>query len=393
MSTRGGRLPPDRTGGGGRRDDAPAEDEKGLGPDFDLHLGLDLGLDSASGPARRLSSARIASMVSAVVDEATAAAPEPLSPAFAPPLSSPFDVTRTVVFEPPSSAPRRIARRGAVLTAALLAASVGSASAAIWVVVRERSPAEVSPAAVSPAAIAPERGRPVRTRLPAAAEVVPDPSPEPAQEEAEEPALDEPALDEPALDDSIDDAGEADRAPTRRKRMRESSRRQRSQRQSARQKQAVEDAEAAREAAERAQSSRSDPVVLPPDAPVEDIVALANQRRKEKRWRAAEELYERARRDHAGTDAATIATVASASLHLDHLADPAGALVRFRRALRLRPDGPLAEEARWGLAETHRALGDDAAERAALRSFLSAHPVSVNAARARQRLAELGAGP
>jgi tetratricopeptide (TPR) repeat protein len=132
---------------------------------------------------------------------------------------------------------------------------------------------------------------------------------------------------------------------------------------------------------------------LPPDAPVEDVVALANQRRKEKRWRAADSLYERVMRESAGTDAAAIATVASAALHLDHLADPAGALRRFQKALRLRPGGPLAEEARWGLAETHRALGDDAAERAALRGFLSAHPRSVNAARARQRLAELGAAP
>ena len=116
--------------------------------------------------------------------------------------------------------------------------------------------------------------------------------------------------------------------------------------------------------------ARRDPVVmLPADAPVEDIVALANQQRKEKRWRAAEALYERVMRDHAGTDAAAIATVASASLHLDHLADPAGALRRFRRALRLRPDGPLAEEARWGLAETYRALGDVEAERAALRAL------------------------
>ncbi len=155
---------------------------------------------------------------------------------------------------------------------------------------------------------------------------------------------------------------------------------------------AAREIQAPREPQEAVPARREPIVVLPADAPVEDIVALANQQRKEKRWRAAEALYERVMRDHARTDAAAIATVASASLHLDHLADPAGALRRFRQALRLRPDGPLAEEARWGLAETHRALGDEAAEREALDRFLSAHPRSVNAARARQRLTELGAG-
>ncbi len=126
-------------------------------------------------------------------------------------------------------------------------------------------------------------------------------------------------------------------------------------------------------------------------APVEDLLAEANQARKDRRWRDAEALYEQVRRAHPGTDAAVVATVASASLHLDRLGDPAGALRRFRQALRERPDGPLAEEARWGVAASLRATGDLAAEHDALRAFVAAHPGSARLPAARRRLAELDA--
>ena len=273
---------------------------------------------------------------------------------------------------------------------------------------RERPQAAEPPRAASAPAAEREPVRRAPVQTPAAAGSVPAEAPEPARIPAEAPAGD--PIEEVQEDDAgeaIEDAGdvgddaadatEADRARrserARRRALRQ--RRERAAREAAREREVatreVEPPEP--ELPRQTEPARRDPVVmLPADAPVEDIVALANQQRKEKRWRAAEALYERVMRDHARTDAAAIATVASASLHLDHLADPAGALRRFRQALRLRPDGPLAEEARWGLAETHRALGDVEAERAALDRFLSAHPRSVNAARARQRLAELGAG-
>jgi tetratricopeptide (TPR) repeat protein len=420
MSERRGRPPGD---GRGRRPDSTIPD--GIGEAEDAMMqGLDDAdmaallppLDGFPGPARRLSSARTARMVSEIVDAASA---QPHEAAAVPVPLSPFDVTRSVIFEPPAEArPRGVARHGLVMAAALVVASVGSTAAGVWIAMRERPQAAEPPRAASAPAAEREPVRRARVQTPAAVGSAPAEAPEPARIDDEAPAgdpLDEPEQTEQIeqfeqIDDSGDaadpaeDAGEdaadatdADR-PRRSQRARRRALRQRRER-------AAREAARSREAATRdveppepamprhTEPARREPVVmLPADAPVEDIVALANQQRKEKRWRAAEALYERVMRDHARTDAAAIATVASASLHLDHLADPAGALRRFRQALRLRPDGPLAEEARWGLAETYRALGDVEEERAALDRFLSAHPRSVNAARARQRLTELGAG-
>lgn len=117
----------------------------------------------------------------------------------------------------------------------------------------------------------------------------------------------------------------------------------------------------------------------------EDLLAEANAARKRKAWKEADALYARVVDEHAGTAAAQIALVASATLHLEHLEDPRGAVKRFQKALA----GPVAEEARYGLAEAYRALGDDAAEAAALTDFLRHHPDSPLAERARKRRAQL----
>ncbi len=132
---------------------------------------------------------------------------------------------------------------------------------------------------------------------------------------------------------------------------------------------------------------------LSDDAPAADVMALANQRRKERAWREADALYRRVAARFVGTDAAIVAMVASATLHLEHLGDPRRALTGYQRALAARPGGALAEEARWGIAEARRALGDPAAEAAALRAFLAAHPDAALAPAARRRLGELSSTP
>jgi hypothetical protein len=128
---------------------------------------------------------------------------------------------------------------------------------------------------------------------------------------------------------------------------------------------------------------------LPPDAPAEDILQLANQRRKERAWKAADELYRRVLKQYPRSDAAVVAEVASATLHLEHLGDAPGALAGYRRALAARPAGALGEEARWGIAEAFRAVGDAKGEAFALRVFLDTHPRSAMATAAKKRLAEL----
>ncbi len=128
----------------------------------------------------------------------------------------------------------------------------------------------------------------------------------------------------------------------------------------------------------------------PRPAPVAaDLLALASDRRRARAWREADALYRRVARDFAGQSEASVAEVASATLHLEHLGDAAGARAGYRRALALRPAGVLAEEARWGLIECARVLGEPDAERAALRDFLARHPGSALAAAAERRLRAL----
>jgi len=120
-----------------------------------------------------------------------------------------------------------------------------------------------------------------------------------------------------------------------------------------------------------------------------DLLGEANAKRAAKQWRESDALYMRAVRRAPHSLAAQTALVASASLRLEHLGDPKGAAARFRRALAIAPDGALAEEARWGLAEAARARHDNAAEAHALDDFLAHHAGSPRAAQARARRAEL----
>lgn len=129
------------------------------------------------------------------------------------------------------------------------------------------------------------------------------------------------------------------------------------------------------------------------DAPAADLLARANQARKDRAWRDADALYRRVAARFAGTDAAVVAQLASASLHLEHLGDARGALAGYRRALAARPGGELGEEARWGIAEATRAIGDRAGEATALRAFVDAHPGSALAPAAQRRLAALSSAP
>ncbi len=120
--------------------------------------------------------------------------------------------------------------------------------------------------------------------------------------------------------------------------------------------------------------------------PPEDLLRAANQLRQQGRWREAERAYGRVMERYPGTATAYVARVAAASLRLDHLGDPAGALALYRGAL---AGGALGEEALLGTARCHRALGDRASEAATLRRLLAAHPRSLLAAQASARLAEL----
>ncbi|MFP2924666.1 tetratricopeptide repeat protein [Pyxidicoccus sp. 3LG] len=135
-------------------------------------------------------------------------------------------------------------------------------------------------------------------------------------------------------------------------------------------------------------TSRRQDAPAPVAAP-EDLLRKANALRAGGRWKEAEALYLRIIRAEPSSLASYVARVASGSLRLEHLGDARGALRHFQEALRLQPQGVLGQEARHGIAEAHRALGDSPAEARALEAFLSSHPDSPLATTARARLREL----
>lgn len=122
---------------------------------------------------------------------------------------------------------------------------------------------------------------------------------------------------------------------------------------------------------------------------VADLLLLANERRRQQRFPEALGLYQQIYIGHPRSEEAYVAEVAAGSLLGDRLHNPQAALRLFRRALRERPAGSLSEEARLGICEAQRALGDPAGEKAALRELLSRHPDSPARARMAARLAQL----
>lgn len=141
------------------------------------------------------------------------------------------------------------------------------------------------------------------------------------------------------------------------------------------------------------------PIVAEPTSlSAEQLLERANAARARREWAQAERLYARVVQADKGngvllSDTAYAATVAAAALQLEHTHDARGALERYRFALNARPHGSLSEEARYGMANAHKALGAFDAEQAALRQFLAHHPRSLFAPHAQKRLQELTRTP
>jgi tetratricopeptide (TPR) repeat protein len=117
-----------------------------------------------------------------------------------------------------------------------------------------------------------------------------------------------------------------------------------------------------------------------------DLLARANELRSHAHWAKAAQTYEHAVRISPRSNEAYAASVAAAVLYREKLHDPRRAVRLFQRALTTNPTGPLAQEARWGLAASFAQLGQKQAESEALRSFLQHHPDSVLAPQAKARL-------
>lgn len=126
-----------------------------------------------------------------------------------------------------------------------------------------------------------------------------------------------------------------------------------------------------------------------PQPSAADLLGEANAKRMAKQWREADALYAKVVDRAPKGLAAQSALISSATIRLEHLGDPKGAAQRFRRVLAMAPNGALAEDARWGIAEAARATGNTKAEAAALDDFLAHHAGSALAARAKARREEL----
>lgn len=129
------------------------------------------------------------------------------------------------------------------------------------------------------------------------------------------------------------------------------------------------------------------------ETPSEDPRALLSEARQlvaERRWSDAAQSYRRLKATFPKSAEARTVSVALGQLELDRLGQPAAARRSFQSYLDL-GGGALSQEARYGKVRAARALGDDAAELAAIREYLRAHPNGVNAPALARRARELGA--
>lgn len=120
-----------------------------------------------------------------------------------------------------------------------------------------------------------------------------------------------------------------------------------------------------------------------------DLLVEANQLRHKKQWSRAERAYAGIAHGFPGSDEAYAASIAAAELRLEHLDDAEGALELYQDAWREHRDGPLAEEALYGLAGTYRALGRWRAEQRVLGTFQRKFPQSPMHDQVEQRLDQL----
>jgi hypothetical protein len=111
-------------------------------------------------------------------------------------------------------------------------------------------------------------------------------------------------------------------------------------------------------------------------APARDLLAEANALRSTGKYAAARSRYLQISRHYSESRQAQVARIAAGALELEHAHAPARALELYRAADR--QGGPLAAEARFGIAECYQALGQKSAEARTLAAFLrdfSDHPL------------------
>jgi hypothetical protein len=119
-----------------------------------------------------------------------------------------------------------------------------------------------------------------------------------------------------------------------------------------------------------------------------ELFAGGNRLRRAGDYRGAATRYSRLNARHRGTPEEIACRVIFGQLLLDRLDSPRRALALFDSYLADRPDGALAEEARYGRAVALGRTGNRGAQRSAWEALLAAHPRSVYAGEARRQLTD-----
>lgn len=118
----------------------------------------------------------------------------------------------------------------------------------------------------------------------------------------------------------------------------------------------------------------------------QDLLRMANDRRRKKRFAEALQIYQQIVQQDPSSEEGYVARVAAGGLLLEKKKQPQAALRMFRSALRARPYGSLTEEARLGVCDALALLSDRGAEAQAVREFLAHHGDSPARARMEARL-------
>ncbi len=107
-------------------------------------------------------------------------------------------------------------------------------------------------------------------------------------------------------------------------------------------------------------------------------------------WNCASSRYQEILRRYPKSPESTAVLVSLAKIELRRLGRPKKALDHYQIYQRRAPNGPMAEEALFGIAESYRRLGDFDSEEKTLRHFVDRYPGSSQIKRAQARLQKLG---
>lgn len=130
-------------------------------------------------------------------------------------------------------------------------------------------------------------------------------------------------------------------------------------------------------------ASREAPITKVAAPPAADLLALARQSLRDKRWTDAAKAYRQLIAAYPSSPEARTVVVPLAKLEIDRLGQPAAALPSLDAYIA--SGATLVVEARSARIRAYRALGRQADELRAIDEFLAAHPSSVEATQLRER--------